>query len=210
VGSDLRRETAPAAGGDLALAWTLVPPGALAWLALLQMGRRADEPRWQRFAAVYGGLAGLGGEQALTGHLTHALGWWMLSWVLSTLHALALRGRYHARLRTLADPQLELAEERLRRREQAVRLAARDPRKARALGVGRPDLEDAYHAGLVDVNGAPATVLGALPGYDAELAERTVALRGDAGGFSSVEELGALLDLPAGQVEALRDHVVFL
>jgi DNA uptake protein ComE-like DNA-binding protein len=87
---------------------------------------------------------------------------------------------------------------------------ADDPRRARALGVGRPDLEDAFDGGLIDVNGAPEAVLRRLPGYDAALAGRTVDVRDELGGFASLEELGALLELTGPQVEALREQAVFL
>ena len=60
------------------------------------------------------------------------------------------------------------------------------------------------------MNGAPAHVLRRLPGFDHGLAERTVHIREELGGFSSLEELGALAELSGPQVEALRDHVVFL
>jgi DNA uptake protein ComE-like DNA-binding protein len=78
------------------------------------------------------------------------------------------------------------------------------------MGVGRPDEPGAFDAGLVDVNNAPATTLLRLPGIDDSLATRIVETRAQTNGFSSLEDLGAVLDLPGDLVERLRDHVVFL
>ena len=72
------------------------------------------------------------------------------------------------------------------------------------------DLPGAQDAGLVDINGAPATVIAHLPGVDAALASRIVEARADTGGFSSVEDLGATLDLDAHLVEGIRGEAVFL
>jgi DNA uptake protein ComE-like DNA-binding protein len=76
--------------------------------------------------------------------------------------------------------------------------------------VGRPDLPGAYDGGLVDVNHAPVEIIATLPGFDRELARRALAAREQVDGFSSLEDLGTVLDLPGDQVEDLRHHVVFL
>jgi DNA uptake protein ComE-like DNA-binding protein len=78
------------------------------------------------------------------------------------------------------------------------------------MGVGRPDLPSAQSAGLVDVNNAPAPVIARLPGLDDALAQQIVRARDDTRGFTSVEDLGAALDLDGNLVEDLRDCVVFL
>lgn len=52
----------------------------------------------------------------------------------------------------------------------------------------------------VDVNHAPAEVLAGLPGLDGVVAARIAELRP----FSSIEDLGAALDLSADAVEELR------
>jgi hypothetical protein len=192
------------------LAWTLVPPGVLSWLALLQMGRRAHVARWQRFGLFYAALTAVGVVELALGRPLTGLPLMLVVWVFATVHGLAISSRYQRRMRELDDPELRAAEQRLARRDQARRLARRDPERARQLGIGRPDLGDAYHGGLVDVNAAPVSALATLPGYDQALAERTVQLREQYGHFSSLEELGALADLTGPQVEQLRDHVVFL
>ncbi|MDQ6841741.1 MAG: helix-hairpin-helix domain-containing protein [Actinomycetota bacterium] len=102
------------------------------------------------------------------------------------------------------------AQRRRAERQQALAIAAKHPSLAREIGIGRPDKEDAFDADLVDVNNAPAAVLAGLPGLGEELASRIEEVRTQIGGFASLEDLGATLDLPGDLVEALRDQVVFL
>lgn len=108
------------------------------------------------------------------------------------------------------DARIEAARTRLEQREKALKLASENPQLAIEAGVGRPDLPGAYDGGLVDLNHAPAEVIACLPTFDAELARRVVEARERIDGFSSVEDLGVMLDLSGSQVEQLRDHVVVL
>jgi hypothetical protein len=108
------------------------------------------------------------------------------------------------------DPRIARAREHLAERNKALTLAREDPRLALEAGVGRPDLPGTFHGGVVDVNHAPAQVIASLPGFDSELAARLVATREDLDGFSSLEDLGTVLNLRGDQVEHMRDHVVFL
>ena len=78
------------------------------------------------------------------------------------------------------------------------------------MGIGRPDLAGAFDGGLVDVNSAAAEVLAELPGMDADRAVEIAKFRSQVRAFSSLEDMGSALDLPAPLVEELRGHVVFL
>jgi DNA uptake protein ComE-like DNA-binding protein len=69
---------------------------------------------------------------------------------------------------------------------------------------------DAADAGLVDINNASVTALLKLPGIDGDLATEICECREKVGGFSSLEDFGATLDVDGGVVESLRDRVVFL
>ncbi len=125
-------------------------------------------------------------------------------------HALAIRGVY---ARALADPErtlLEAAEARSRVREEALKIANKDPRRAKALGIGRPDLEVSFDGGLVDLNNAPPEVVAKLPHFTSELAERVVAVREQIGGFESLADFGLVMKLPAPVLDDLSDRVVFL
>jgi hypothetical protein len=134
----------------------------------------------------------------------------IFAWVGGFVHALTIRSSYlklvHSPERTLLDA----AEARLRVREDALQLVRDDPARAKALGVGRPDVELAFDGGLVDVNSAPAEVIARLPHADERLAERIVLVRERVGSFSSVQDLGLLLDLPAPVLDAWDGLVVCL
>ena len=191
------------------MALAAVPLGFTAWAAFLFIGLRARRPLWAAFAAVYLGslvlaLALAGWSNTIAGLIIIA------TWGAAFVHALALRKPYLERMEALEDPKLEAAEDLLRRREVAADIVRHDPDRALELGVGRPDVPSAYDGGLVDVNNAPAAVLAGLPGFDDKLAERALKARDEVGGFSSVADLGNVLDLPAETVERLRDLVVFL
>src|SRR5205809_631686 len=91
-----------------------------------------------------------------------------------------------------------------RRSSRAAGWGARErPELALELGIGRPDRAGAEAAGLVDVNNAPLSVLLGLPGVDDALATRIVEARAQINGFSSVQDLGSVLDLDAYTVERL-------
>jgi len=127
----------------------------------------------------------------------------------SFVHALAIRGPFLRRIEILRG-ELAERETRLEASRIAHEIARTQPRRARALGIGRPDVDGAFDGGLVDVNSAPAEVIEDLPGIDAALATRIADVRREVNGFSSLEDLGAVLDLPAPVVEGIRDHGVFL
>jgi hypothetical protein len=108
------------------------------------------------------------------------------------------------------DPRLERARKHLAEREKARKLARENPQLALEAGVGRPDLPGSYHGGLIDLNHAPAEVIATLPDIDSAVAQLLVAVREQIDGFSSLEDLGNILNLTGDQVERLRAHVVCL
>jgi DNA uptake protein ComE-like DNA-binding protein len=64
--------------------------------------------------------------------------------------------------------------------------------------------------GLVDVNHTAAAGLQQIPGVTAALAGRIVDQRGQCGGYSSIEDLGLMLDLPPDAVDQMREVAVFI
>jgi len=133
----------------------------------------------------------------------------VMTWIAGGVQAWAMRGAWARRVRAHdADPILR-ARHRLERRDELRRLAQRDPRLAREMGIGRgrANVDD---AGLVDVNHASQAVLAELPGVDSALAHRIARARQEVRGFSSVEDLGTVLDLPAEVVEEMRDRAIFI
>ena len=110
----------------------------------------------------------------------------------------------------LDDPQLHAAEARLKNRERSLQLAREHPALALEAGIGRPDVRGAFHGEVIDVNNTSAGALASLPGISHRLALRVVSVRTRVGGFSSLEDMGLVLDLSGDQVERLRGLVVFL
>lgn len=103
-----------------------------------------------------------------------------------------------------------VASGRIQRRTQGRHLLATQPALAREIGLGRPDVPGADDYGLVDVNHVSADALARLPGVTKDVAQRIVTERAQCGGFSSVEDLGMLLDLPPAEVDKMRDTAIFI
>jgi DNA uptake protein ComE-like DNA-binding protein len=198
-------------------AWLLlaIPLGFTTWAAFLYIGIRARRLQWLAWTVVYAAL--LGAYAALDtpanpGSTAQgvAAGLALLTWIGGGIHAVAVSGDAVRRIESRSDPVLQAAQARIELRAQGRRLLAGQPALAREVGLGRPDIAGARDYGLVDVNHAPASVIARLPGMTGELAERTVAERGQAGGFSSVEDLGMLVDLPPAAVDQMRDLTAFI
>jgi hypothetical protein len=134
----------------------------------------------------------------------------ILGWVGALATTLSIRPAYLRAVGTGFAQAREAAEQRLADRREALRLAAEDPALALELGIGRPDRPGASAGGVVDVNNAPVSALTTLPGVDEALATRIVEVRAQVDGFSSLADMGGVLDLDGNAVERLRDRVVCL
>ena len=130
----------------------------------------------------------------------------MTNWIVGAGHALGTRRRVfepEAVTDLTNDPVLAAAVHAQERRDLARQILAQDPQLASDLAIGRPDLKRGYDdGGLVDANSAPAAVLASLPGLTPQLADRIVAAREASSGFTSLEEMTILADLPP----AVRRH----
>ncbi len=187
----------------LRLWWLLFAfnPFWTSWVAFLYAGLRAKKRRWIAYAAAYAvvqvsGVFFLDHLDPLGAALT------FIPWLVGLPHALSIRGEYLDRREVLDDPRLREARRRELRRSIAGELAHDDPRLAlesRMLG-----------SDLVDINHAPEAELATLPGVDRRLARRIVHTRDEVGGFSSLYDLGHLLDLDARLVDAIAQRVVCL
>jgi DNA uptake protein ComE-like DNA-binding protein len=180
---------APVVPGIQLRRWTWIALG-LCWCALVLTGGVGDD------------VAGL--DDNVAGNLI------VVGWIGALATALTIRPVYLREVSSAFRVERAAAERRLQERRDALRLAEQRPDLARELGVGRPDRPGAQAAGVVDVNSAPPNVLVELPGVDDAVASRIVEIRRELNGFSSLHELGDLLDLDGNQVERLRDRVVFL
>jgi hypothetical protein len=102
------------------------------------------------------------------------------------------------------------AQDRMRRRIEAVKLIRANPSLARELRIGRPDLPREYDdGGLVDVNHVPDHVLASHLGLGRDEVASLVAVRDKLGAFSSADELAAFAALSPGRVDELRDLMIF-
>lgn len=209
--------------GDIRASWvwlSLIPFGLGAW-APFYAGVRVRNLRWCALGAVWSAIALAGWIVGAASHGGADAGGFLiiLGWAGAIASSFAVRDSYK---RLVAgsyeqpvvgspfDAAVASAQERLGERDRARRLARDRPALAREIGVGRPDLQNAQHAGLIDINNAPAAVLGRLPGVDDALVSQIVEARQVGRGFASIEDLGVALDLDGDLVERLRDRVVFL
>ncbi len=134
----------------------------------------------------------------------------LIAWFGSIATSFSSRGEYEREMASPLHEATAAAEQRLEDRREALDLARSNPALAREVGLGRPDRPGADDEGLVDVNNASVTALLDLPGIDGDTATRIVETRERVGGFSSLEDCGATLDLAGDVVEGLRGRVVFL
>jgi DNA uptake protein ComE-like DNA-binding protein len=181
-------------------AWTPIVPGVALrrplWMGLGTVWTAVSIAGWAAAIANDGG----GGAGGLI----------ILGWVGAIATTTAIRPVFVRSANSRFAREREAAEQRVRDRQAARRMAAEEPEVALELGVGRPDRPGAASAGLVDVNNAARSALELLPGVDAALADRIVALREELNGFRDVHDLGAVLELDGHAVERLRDETVFL
>lgn len=217
----MARRRRPRSGGrwqDAARSWwCIVPAIPFGWLAGFGFFYAAVKAplRWDLWAAtaVYlalgiGGIVLVGGETTGVGMVLS-----LSAMAVGTAHAFTVRGGWlddaygHGKRPNALQ---ERAQQRRELREQGLAEAERDPLRARELGVGRPDVENAWHAELVDANHAPAEVVASLPTVSKASARSIVAARDEVDGFASLDDMGALLDLPPRTLEELRGRVVFL
>lgn len=193
---------------------TLFPLGLLSFGAFLYTGLRARQRRWVVAAVVYATvvwtgfvLAATTDEDAIASDVGITLV--LLGWAVSFVHAIAIRSSFLERMELVEGERYDRAEDEVLERDEARRLAREDPARALAMGVGRPDREG-FAGGLVDLNNAPASVIEELPGVSRDVAERIVLTREEVGGFSSLEDLAHVLDLPVALVDRIRADVVVL
>ena len=204
---------APMPRGRWVLA-SLVPFGWVTWAGFLYAGFRVKRPAWIAVGAAYLlvtvvtlFLTSLDGNEA---GLEDNLGYIAMfsAWGVGIVHSFLSRKAYVRRLDIIDDPALQAARTAEERRAYAREIAQRNPALAREALIGRSGGFD--EGGVVDVNHAPVEDIADLPGIDAATARRIVAVRGDVGGFSSLEDLGLTMDLPGDVVEGLRGRVVCL
>jgi len=194
----------------------LTPLGFATWAAFLYVGLAYRRKAWLFASGVYAAALVTafvfiethrgqhGGLHALGGFLVLAI------WIGGFAHAMAVRREVAKPPPPPSDPALAAARARLSERRAAQRLALRDPALALELGIGRPDVPGADPRGLVDVNHASADAIAETASVSWEVAKEIVAARERVHGFSSVEDMGSLLELHPWDVERLKLFCVCL
>jgi DNA uptake protein ComE-like DNA-binding protein len=192
---------------------SLIPLGLGAW-APIYAGAKARRGLWVALGILWcliviagfvaNGTSHHPGSDGLAGALLIA------GWVGAIATSFSIAPAYRRQLESPLQAAVEAGDLRLSDREQARRLARTNPKLAQEIGIGRPDRADSTDAGLVDVNNASVTALLKLPGVDGELATRIIETREHVHGFSSVEDMGLVMDLDGDLVEGLREETVFL
>jgi DNA uptake protein ComE-like DNA-binding protein len=192
---------------------SLLPIGLGAW-APIYAGVRARRSSWIMVGALCSVIVIVGFVKNTTGgHSGHDQIAGLLiivGWAAAIAASFSIRSAYDRQMNSPLVEASEEARDRLSDRRRALTLARENPELAQEMGIGRPDKRGAADAGLVDLNNASVGALEKLPGIDDQLATRIVEARAQVGGFSSLEDMGAALDLDGDVVEGLRDKVVCL
>lgn len=213
--AEILRQTPGRFRGKAWLLLAVIPFGFTTWAAFVYIGIRARRPRWLAWAAAYAALlVGYLTLDTTAQHNSAAAGvaavLALLAWIGGGVHAFAISDDAVRRINDRSDPALDAARIRIERRAEGRRLLATQPALAKEIGLGRPDIVGADDYGLVDVNHASPVALTRLPGITDEVAGQIVSKRSAVGGFSSVEDLGLVLDLPPGEVEQIRETAIFI
>ena len=189
---------------------SLIPIGLGAW-APVYAGLKARNNLWTALGVLWTALVVVG--FSLAGHKsTETLAGLLLilGWVGAIATSFMIREPYDDLMASPLTAATEAGQTRLQERQRAMEIARENPALAQEIGIGRPDKHGATDAGLVDVNNAPVTALLNLPGVDGDAATQIIEGREKVGGFSSLEDMGAALDLDGALIEGLRGQVVFL
>jgi len=189
--------------------------GVWTWVIFLMIGIRGRRRAWLVWSAVYFVLAAAfvasqaGPDHAGTVGNIGVIPLF-LAWFGGIVHIAVISADAAKRMGRANSPSLVAARERIERRAEGRRLAAKDPVLARELGVGRPDVPGADDYGLVDVNHAGPDALRRLPGITPQIAARIEEARQASSTFVSAEDLCVTLDLPPGLTDDLKEHAIFL
>jgi DNA uptake protein ComE-like DNA-binding protein len=189
---------------------SLTPLGLGAWVPIYA-GAKARRPLWIAMGLLFTlvTIAGWILASATSGDSDAGGGLIILGWVGAIATSFSVAPAYRRQMSSPLQVAAEAGDLRLSDREQARRLARTNPRLAQEIGIGRPDRAGA-DAGLVDANNASVTALLTLPGVDGDLATQIIETREQVNGFSSVEDMGLVMDLAGDLVEDLRNETVFL
>lgn len=97
------------------------------------------------------------------------------------------------------------------RRKESLALAQQNPRLARELRIGRPDIPHQYDdGGLVDINSVPASVFVNELGLSQEQANKIVETRKELGKFLHPDDLVNLANIDMDTYDRIRNHLIII
>lgn len=99
------------------------------------------------------------------------------------------------------------------KRVEALRLVASDPQEAIRLQIGRADIPEAERypdGGLIDLNNIDSSAIHKTTGVDLETAQKIEEDRSRLRGFSSLNDLCNMVNIPPQLFDAVSDRVIFL
>lgn len=167
--------------------------GTLAFLCLWLLNATPATDTWQSAVGAAVALASVCGG---TGHI----------WAL---HQETVEGPGQ-RTSTSDNPAIRRAQDRLRLREEARRIASRQPDVARELRIGRPDLPRYFDdGGLVDINHVPPEIIEKLPDIGRDAAQHIVVTRSVVGRFDSLEDLALTTGLAPQTFDEAQHLLIF-
>jgi hypothetical protein len=200
----------------LSVGWALIPLATLGLGSVVSFAYAAIRlrSRWLGFCAAVYGLAAsaflflIDVEPDPSWQSNLGVGIGLTAAAVATGHAFAIRQRVLNG--PLVSPE-DKARDALRRRERSRKLLTDNPRLAKELNIGRPDLHSDFDdGGLIDVNHVPEAYLTILPGVDAVLASKIIEVRDSIGGFDSLDDMEILLALPPQRLDWARDRAIFV
>jgi Protein of unknown function (DUF2510) len=206
---------------------TIATVGLLAAVPFFHAASRLDRPQLRKVGAAMaaGGLLGYAllavsptddtGQP--TGWLSNVAALILLTVVLvATLLLIGLRREvYHssvdAKPPTGNQSAMASIEGARRARDEARKLAIKDPMMARDLGIGRPESKAGYDdGGLLELNVATAEQLSAACGLPLDLAEAVVASRVALGRFLDVEDAIVFGEIGEDYAPMVRDRGIII
>lgn len=206
---------------------TIATAGLLAAVPFFHAASRLERPQLRIVGAgmAAGGLLGYAliavsptdSTGQPTGWLSSVAGFILLAVVLvATLLLVGLRREVYNPSVVALPPNgnqgaMASVEEARRKRNEARRLAVKDPMMARELGIGRPESKQGYDdGGLLDLNFATAEQLSMVCGLPRNHAEEVVAARATLGRFMHVEDAIVYGQIGEEYAPMVRDRAIVI
>ena len=217
----------PVATGKWYFVVTIATVGLLAAVPFFHAASRLDRPHLRKVGAgmAAGGLLGYALLAASPTDTTGQSTGWLSNvavlilltvMVVATLLLIGLRREVYNPAAIALPPNgnqgaMASVEESRRKRNEARKLAAKDPMMARELGIGRPESKTGYDdGGLLELNLATAEQLTEVCGLPRDLAQEVVSSRAALGRFIHVEDAVVYGQIGEEYAPLVRDRAIVI